>query len=495
MTLSSYDEVPYPSYPFPETQPAHLATVARLFGVPAPAPDVCRVLELGCAAGGNLIPLAVAWPRASFIGIDLSGYQIAEGRERVRRLGLDNIELRHGDLSDLDSGAGTFDYIICHGVYSWVARSVQERILAVSRDHLTPHGVAYVSYNTYPGWHLMSAIRDMMLYHAGRFAAPSARVTQARAFLDFLARWSPARDDAYGALLRAEAASLRQKSDAYLYHEHLEAVNDPIYFAEFVRRAERAGLSYLAETQVRVMLASDLPPEVQESLRLLAPDVLDLEQYLDFLRNRTFRRTLLCRTGGAIDRSLGGTAVEAMYVACTLRPELETVDLAEGVEAWFVDPGGGRLRTTDRVMKGLLLTLGACWPRATPTAELRREMAACLAPLDEAVRRELGSALSRRLVDYYLHGVIELHVVPPPVGIADERAEASPLARLQAAESDRVTNLRHQVMALTVEERRLLPMLDGTRTIAELAPQSAADAAAAVRQLAAKSLLLPARWH
>src|SRR5262249_18767962 len=85
---TSYDEVPYPSVPFPQTHPDRPATVATLLGLnPVPA-DRCRVLELGCASGGNLIPLAYGLPDSTFLGIDLSSEQIAQGQKTVQALGL-----------------------------------------------------------------------------------------------------------------------------------------------------------------------------------------------------------------------------------------------------------------------------------------------------------------------------------------------------------------------------------------------------------------------
>ncbi len=489
---TSYDEVPYPSHPFAETRPAHLATVAHLLGVPTPNPDACTVLEIGCASGGNLIPLAVASPRSSFVGVDLSQRQVDEGRQRVAQLGLQNVELLHLDLTKIAKDFGLFDYIICHGVYSWVPREAQDHILHVCRHNLTEHGVAYVSYNTYPGWHLMTAIREMMLYHTERFAAPKARIAQARAFLDFLARWIPARDDAYAMLLKTEAKALRNKSDAYLFHEHLESINDPIYFSEFLKRIEAADLQYLGETKIRAMLSSELPAEVTESLRLLAPDPHDFEQYLDFLRNRTFRRTLLCHKNVRVDHSLNGKHAVKMSAACHLRPESPQVEIQEGLELKFVDYSGGVLTTKDRLMKAALLSLGEQWPAAMSVAELAAAMRERLEPLDDALQNELQPPnLAKRLQHYYIHNIIELHLVPPAVARSvGEFPEASLLARLQARDDQWVTNLRHQSVKLSPNERKLITILDGTQEAKQLVAPHDAESATSLQTIARKSLLM-----
>src|SRR5947208_3557543 len=129
--LTSYEEVPYDSKPLYPTHPDCLATVATLMGMkPAPV-QRCRVLELGCASGGNLIPMAEALPDSAFVGVDLSERQIADGRAAVAELGLGNVELRHLSITDVPADWGPFDYVVCHGVYSWVPEHVRERILAV----------------------------------------------------------------------------------------------------------------------------------------------------------------------------------------------------------------------------------------------------------------------------------------------------------------------------------------------------------------------------
>ncbi len=168
-TTTSYDRVLYPSYTHPQTHPDRLATLATLNGLqPAPA-ATSRILELACGQGGNLIPLAVSYPQSHCVGIDLSQRQIELGQQVVDSLGLKNIELRTQSILDFPADSEPFDYIIAHGVYSWVPEAVRSQILKICREHLAPQGVAIVSYNTFPGWHQRRMIRDMMLFHTKRF--------------------------------------------------------------------------------------------------------------------------------------------------------------------------------------------------------------------------------------------------------------------------------------------------------------------------------------
>ena len=179
-TASEYDRIPYRSLPYPLTRPAHVAAIAQTFGLALPDVTTARVLEIGCAGGGNIIPLAAAFPDARFVGIDLSPVQIGQARERAAAAGLENIEFREGSVTEIDHGWGIFDYIVCHGVYSWVPPEVQEALLSALRRSLAPEGVAYMSYNVYPGWKAKEIVRDAMLLASGDSATSDEKVREAR---------------------------------------------------------------------------------------------------------------------------------------------------------------------------------------------------------------------------------------------------------------------------------------------------------------------------
>jgi len=235
-TASSYDQIPYTSHAFPQTHPDRLATTARIFRLSPPDVAACRVLELGCASGGNVIPIAFNFPGSEFVGIDLSRHQVEEAQHAIHALGLRNIRVEQASIMEIDDSWGQFDYIICHGVFSWVEADVQDRILTIAARNLSPEGVAYISYNTYPGWHMREMVRHMMRYHAEQFDQPQEQVDQARALLTFLASASSDMGP-YNQLLTSEAERLSGSPDSYLFHEHLERTNLPIYFHEFIERA------------------------------------------------------------------------------------------------------------------------------------------------------------------------------------------------------------------------------------------------------------------
>lgn len=468
-TASSYDEVPYASNPFAQTHPSRLFTVASLFGMRPAPPQRCRVLELACAGGGNLIPMADYLPDSEFVGIDLSAKQIADGQKVVDQLGLRNVTLKKANILDVDAAYGTFDYVIAHGVYSWVAADVRAKILEICRTLLTPNGVAYVSYNTYPGWHMRGMIRDMMRYHSSRFQTPPERTGQARALLDFLAG-SVRQEGPYSQLLKQELEGLRHQSDHYLYHEHLEEVNQPTYFHEFVEAAGRHGLKYLGEARVGTMVTGNFGPDIEKTLRMLATDQVMAEQYMDFLRNRTFRETLLCHAAQTPNWSVVPDTLRVLHVASNARPQpaegQEQFNVADESPVTYRSPGGMTMTTSRPLLKTAMTILQQAFPGTIPFDALRRQAREQLGghPDDPAKAAEDNTLMAVGLLNCYMSSdLIELHGMPVTFArTAGERPVALAHARLTAAATGLAANRRHEIIRLTELDRHLLPMLDGT---------------------------------
>ena len=465
---TSYDDVPYGNVAFAQTHPDRLAATARLFRLNPPAVTTGRVLELGCASGGNLLPMAFNLPEADFVGIDLSRRQIDEGMDIVRALGISNVSLRHASILDVSEDWGEVDYIICHGVFSWVETDVQDAIFRVVRENLSPDGIAYISYNTYPGWHMREPVRQMLRYHAGRFDHPAQQVEQARAFLEFLVAAAPA-SGPYGELVRREAERLAQAGDSYLYHEHLETTNSPVYFHQFIERAEQAGLQYLAEAEVTDMLASALPPPVAQTLEEISPDILHLEQYMDFVRNRQFRQTLLCHQGLQPERAVNPDVLHGMLLSSRAATDPAPPDLAPGTAATF-KAGERRATVAAPATKAAFAVLIEEWPRAIDVGELCTQALQRAMPfLGSTPVDRARSALLADLLAAVLHGMINLHTAPPAcTNRPSDKLCAHPLAAFQATTSNVVVNAHHEMVELDALGIDILRLADGKRSRSEL---------------------------
>lgn len=309
----AYDETPYQSYPYAQSSPEKLATLGTLFGMNPPKIETARVLELGCAEGGNIIPHAVHNPKGEYVGIDLSKVQIDAGKKHIKEMGLKNIELKHCSITDIDDSFGKFDYIICHGVFSWVPDFVQDKIIEVSKKNLNKNGVVYISYNTLPGWNMVRTIRDMMLYHAKSFAE-SDKVIQSRALLEFIKESLEGSETPYAKVLKQEAELLSKQGDHYIRHEHLEENNKQFYFSDFMQKANGQGLQYLADCSLSSMYIGNMSQKVAEKLNEIN-DIVKTEQYMDFITNRRFRSSLLCHNDIQLNRSLNNDSIRNFAIS------------------------------------------------------------------------------------------------------------------------------------------------------------------------------------
>lgn len=294
-TKITYDELPYKSKAFSNSLPESQNLIATILGLDTPNIKTARVLEIGCSYGGNILSFAMGNPKAEAIGIDLSEQQIKEGKKLIEFLGLKNIKLYHKNILDFDESFGKFDYIICHGVFSWVPEIVQNKILEIIRKYLVENGTAFISYNTYPGWKKLEVFKDAMLYRVrmfedmGKNIDVSEKVSYGRGILEFLEQNSSMSDD-----LKDISKDIREKEEYYLYHEYYEENNRPMYFYDFNKKIEESGLVYVADTSMPL----NYPYIGNQTLS----DTMDREcgnnhiakiQYFDFLRNTQFRRSII----------------------------------------------------------------------------------------------------------------------------------------------------------------------------------------------------------
>lgn len=484
---TSYDLVPYPSAPFPKSYPNHLAAMARLFGVDAVAPSKARVLELGCSNGANLLPMADAFRSATFVGIDSSRVQIEAGQRLAQAAGLTNVELRHQDILDFKGDGSKFDYIVVHGVYSWVGSPVQARIIEICRDHLSENGIAYVSYNVLPGSDMRRSMREIARFHTGGLQQPAAKVKQARSVLKFLADSVPANDNAYGLLIRNELDLVSKVEDGFLYHDYLDGENSALYFHEFVSRAESNRLQYLCESTLSDMLSTNFPKEVSSTLDKLE-NIVAQEQYIDFIRNRGFRQTLLCRAAVKIHRNITPETVKSLAFNSQFTPMRQPADLTPGVVILFPTPSGQQISTGDAFMKAVLSILCENPLRALGFKDLLETARSRYRALVDRPAADLAkaeeNALATNLLGLLSKGFLDIYAEPIAGGYeVPALPKVSEFTRLQARTANAVASRLNISVPVDALGRVVLGHCDGTRTVEQLVGLAVTEAQKGILQV------------
>jgi len=469
----AYDTTPYTSHPFKATAPEQLAAVATLFNLKPPGVADARVLELGCASGGNLIPHAQQHPRSRYVGVDLSQVQIKAGQQRIAALGLDNIALHHMSITDIGPAFGKFDYIICHGVYSWVPPQVQDAILRVCAENLAADGVAVISYNTYPGWKFKEVVREAMLFRGNKYENPADKLAHARGMFNFMHEMS-GKGSVLNQVLEQHAGALNgQFDDYYLLHEYLEPYNSPCYLSEFMARAREHQLDYLADSEVQSMFVGNLGSSISEPLlRECGNDQVVLEQYMDFLRNRQFRHTLLVHAGqqSQIRYPLDTARLAQLHYACAV--DSGNAAITHDDAAQPLKLGDQQLMIAGLVNKLALQVLGERFPATMAVPEIVAAVRQRLqrGPDDDTASADTDTVIKlmeilviRGAVDFRVQALDAAYsLADKPVALAAARAD------IALDPESMPTSLWHQRIPLNIIQKLLLPRLDGSHTQAQL---------------------------
>jgi SAM-dependent methyltransferase len=429
-----YDAVRYSNYPYGQTHPDRLGTVAVLYGLHPPDPFTARVLEIGCGAGGNLIAMAAATPGIRALGFDLAAGPVADGQRAIAEIGLENVELRHGDVRAV-TDLGEFDYVIAHGLYSWIPADARDALLATIREHMVPNGIAYISFNAEPGGYFRRMLRDAGLWHA-RGVDPGdevARALKAQELYKFLQQHRVSNADTYGALLAREVPPLAGAPIYRLVHDDLAANFTASWFADFAAHADEHGLGYVGEADLYGLRTEMLPSEVEPELwQLAGGDRTAFENYTDLLTARHFRQSVLC------------------HAACAPAGVEPVPALAERLH-WAALPNAEPLEV------GLLAEayseLSALNFRTLAFDELRERLGAD------------GDELAKALLDGFRRERLLPHAGPfHAAAEPSERPVASALARWQAAHGETLTSLVYTTIRMEEPAARLLiTLLDGTR--------------------------------
>ncbi len=436
---TSYDEVAYPTTAFQQTHPDRLAAHAALMGALFAPPSRCRVLDVGGGDGMNVIGMALAYPGSEFVSFDLSQGAVERGQEVIQALGLTNVRLFVADVTNVDVGEGSFDYLIAHGFYSWVPAGARDAALALAGRCLSSSGVALFSYNCMPGGHIKQMVRDLLMFEVAGIADPQERLAVANRKLQDVVDNYPA-TEIFQTALKARCKGLLDVPGPVLLHDDLGEVFHSVYISEFLDHASTHGLKFLTEAD-RVRALEGLAAEGSDPSD--AARIAEGRE-IDFRMMHGFRQTLLVRSNLPIDRRTDVRRLESLYVSCPARPQ-----------------GDGRFRlqdteftAPDERLTEVLTQLTAVFPLALPVSELVQD------------DKRLGA-----LMRMYATDLIRLHVEPLPFQTTiSDRPEASALARLQIARGgERLITLAHTVLPVdNPAARSFITLLDGSRTQAEI---------------------------
>jgi SAM-dependent methyltransferase len=476
---TDYDAVFYPSGVHARTHPGLMAAVAARIGFIAQPVENCRVLEIGCAGGGNLLPMCEQMPQSHFVGIDLSGEQIAYGQSIIAELGLANVELRCQDLMDLRADSGEFHYIIAHGFYSWVPACVRKRLLEICQRHLAPNGLVFISFATLPGSYGNLIARELGMFHSRGISDDEKRVESSREILGFMLQNTPG-SMSYRETLRRAHTKMTGLRWQFVRHDELGAMCEPLYFWQLMEEAEKFELGYVGDTEYAGAWGS-LPEPVRHKIEQISSSSTDREQYLDFVLNQTFRSSLLCRrealpAAGPVDSQIRKTLFAAG------NPVESSVVGDRGMQVIQFTSANGMVQLRDQAPLSVIRGISKAWPRSVSYPEL----------VDIAVTQSAKS-ISRSELDDAIWRVIDLCFVSRVIdlstascrNIADAAPEfprATSLARWQAEHLPVVADLRHKRIEVDDLIRRLVPLCDGSnnwRSLSAAMTQGAPDTSSA----------------
>jgi SAM-dependent methyltransferase len=487
-SASLYDQVCYHGTAVANTAPAHLALCSAWHGGPRPPLDEYRAVELGCGDGANLVALAFYNPGCTFVGVDSSRVEFDRARAAARELGVENVRFIHRDVRELEDELGAFDYAIAHGLYSWVPDDAREAILAFCRRRVAPEGLAYVSYNAQPGWATRRLVRETLLASpAVREAALEDRAWRAMELAARLLEDMPSREYAHAVLLSGELERVRDGKPFYVLHEYLADVNDGFWLGEFVQRARRQGLDYVADAQF-CRWEGHVPAELRESLSARGLDAVEREETADLLGNRYFRASILRRDDappGMIDRQ---ELMEELYAATSLAAQSDPFDLREGVVERFTGGGGTEVTLDGAVTKAAVVLLSAQWPAGIRMPDLCARASALLAAHGIDAPADGPARLLDDLAELFEAGQADFRLREPAFELtvpANPRAHA--LARAEAARGDVLTTPYHLPLPFGPEAMALVRGADGSRSLDALRREFG-------RELVDETVPILARW-
>lgn len=419
-----YNQDEYPAMSHPTGHPSVIAASSIFGGLRTAPVQHARVLEIGCSSGHHILPMAAAFPQASFTAIDLSENAIAKAKELARQAGIHNVNFLCVDILQWQPSPEQYDYIIAHGFFSWVADDAKAALLQLCANALTKQGVAMISYNTQPGWSLRQPLREMTQTLRNLPACKGSAMTA----LDLIENAMEGTDTDYGMYLLSLVRDAKAKGEQQLKFDDLGPINDPCYFSQFIQWCDAAGLKYVSESDIALSNPAMLPEGAKSLLPNLRSDPMMQQQLADFFTGRTFRTSLVCKKEALLQQ-----------------PDWEEVSQFS-IELLLPIPETGNA-ITDQIgrvineaqpdclpIRQLLSRIDSCGPEQAVTVMLQ------LAQLGLLRLRSVGHSYSREI---------------------PERPQLSPLNLIHLREGKPIVDAMHNPCKLSKNDLELLAYCDG----------------------------------
>lgn len=466
----SYDVMPYPSKFFMQMHPDRLAVIGTFFGMSPANVETCRVLELGCGNGSNLIAHAFTMPDATFVGVDLAESHIADAKRDAATLGLRNVEFHQMDVADIKrDDFGGFDYITAHGLFSWIPDFVRPRVIEIFGEMLNANGIGYVSYVTKPGAMQRQMVQQMLRHHVRKLSDPLEKVNKAMEFLKFLAENSTDRQF-LAPFLKKELERHAAHDAADIFHDDLSELNTAFSISEFSSMLSSSGLKFLGEAELHSMGTRDLSEHAKSVIGAI-DDIVDREQNLDFIRARVFRQTLFCRDEIELNHSPSSEIIRQFKFVSSVSSAVSDPDIGGSTRVRFIGSHGATIEIEHPLTKGMMVVLGQEWGRAIAFDDLVA-MAAdrfgiTAGDNEIEVAMEIIFQIARET------DILELHVFQPnAAAVLTENPKITALVAHQLKHGKNVmSSLNLDIAIDDVVARHLLNLCDGTRSVAEIAAE------------------------
>jgi len=290
-------ELEYTSNFYRELSPHHLqfSALSKQIAIPSVVSPF-NYLELGCGNGVTINALAVNHPKSQFWGLDFNPSHIVNAQEQARLANIENSQFF--DLSfeeTLDQDLPVMDFIVLHGIYSWVNEENRRHICALIKKMLRPGGVVYLSYNCLPGWSQAAPLRRLMAEFASREGGGVLEklqtIKQVLPQLDAL----PLQYTQLNPYSKLVHETIATKSPQYVVHEYMNTNWDLFYFTDVAAQMHEIKMTYAASANVLENFMQTCA--AQDTVKFIESqaDHLMRELMLDYATNKRFRRDIYTR--------------------------------------------------------------------------------------------------------------------------------------------------------------------------------------------------------